>query len=217
MKKQNSGKTSFCRFLCPKSLEKYYKENLSKEKDGKIEIAKNFIINLDELESLSKFEVNGLKSIFSMAIVNERLPFDKRNSIIPRVASFIGSTNMSEFLTDGTGSVRWLCFEIKEIDWAYREAVDIDKVWSQVYHLYQSGFDAEMTIEDIIENEKRNEKFQLLSAEAEMLPNYYAPAQSNDVNAEFLTATDVLARISAFTTLKLSPIMMGKALKKFQF
>ena len=215
--KQNSGKTSFCRFLCPKPLEKYYKENLSKEKDGKIEIAKNFIINLDELESLSKVDVNGLKSIFSMAIVNERLPYEKRNSIIPRISSFIGSTNMSEFLTDETGSVRWLCFEIKDINWSYRESIDINKVWSQVYHLYQTGYDAEMSKDDIRENEIRNAKFQLKSAESELLPSFFKAAQPNDSNSEFLTATGIVQHISAHTVLKLNIVNMGKAMKGYGF
>ncbi|MCT4085378.1 hypothetical protein HZP81_16645 [Elizabethkingia anophelis] len=52
--KQNSGKTSFLRFLIPPSLEKYYTEDIGVDKDGLIALCKNFIINIDELSVMSK-------------------------------------------------------------------------------------------------------------------------------------------------------------------
>ena len=144
-----ADKTNFCQFLCHPALEDYIGECISDDKDSKIAIVKNFLINLDELSSQAKHEINSLKVLFSKDVIIERLPNDRKNSIIHRVASFIGSTHMAEFQTDETGSVRWLCFEIKGIDWTYKQKVDIDKVWSHAYALYKSGFDAEMTPEEI--------------------------------------------------------------------
>ena len=209
--KQNSGKTTFCRFLCPPALRNYLAENISDDKDSKIAIAKNFLINLDELSSLAKHEINSLKALFSKDIINERLPYDRKNSIIHRVANFIGSTNMAEFLTDETGSVRWLCFEIKSIDWNYSSAIEIDKVWGQAYDLYKAGFECEMTPDDIHANEKRNSKFQQLSTEAEMIPNYLTPASEAD-GGVFCTATDILMYLTGFTSIRLNKIMIGKAM-----
>ncbi|MBT4288600.1 MAG: hypothetical protein HOD92_14840, partial [Deltaproteobacteria bacterium] len=112
--KQNSGKSTFCRFLCPPNLKNYIAENLSIDKDSRILLTTNMLINLDELSTLSKVEINALKSLFSKDKINDRLPYDRKNSIIPRRASFIGSTNQTEFLNDESGSVRWLCFIIEE-------------------------------------------------------------------------------------------------------
>ena len=208
--KQNSGKTTFCRFLCPPALQNYLAENISDDKDSKIAIAKNFLINLDELSSLAKHEINSLKALFSKDIINERLPYDRKNSIIHRVASFIGSTNMAEFLTDETGSVRWLCFEIKKIDWNYKNTIDINLVWGQAYDLYLAGYDCEMNVDDIRKNEIRNSKFQQLSAEAEMIPNYFSP--SSEGEGVFYTSTDILLYLSTFTSIRLNKIMIGKAM-----
>ena len=94
---QNIGKSSWCRFLCPKELTNYLAEDIGNDKDSRILLCKNFLINLDELAVLSRKEINQLKSYFSKDKINERLPYDRKNSIIPRVASFIGSTNMSTF------------------------------------------------------------------------------------------------------------------------
>lgn len=208
--KQNSGKTTFCRFLCPPALQNYLAENISDDKDSKIAIAKNFLINLDELSSLAKHEINSLKALFSKDIINERLPYDRKNSIIHRVASFIGSTNMAEFLTDETGSVRWLCFEIKKIDWNYKNVIDINLVWGQAYQLYLDGYECEMNVDDIHENEIRNSKFQQLSAEAEMIPNYFSPSTEGD--GIFFTSTDILLYLSTLTSIRLNKIMIGKAM-----
>lgn len=47
--------------------------------------------------------------------------------IEPKRASIWGSTNKAEFLTDVTGSVRWLCFRVREINWDYKKHFDIDR------------------------------------------------------------------------------------------
>ncbi|MFA6923840.1 MAG: BT4734/BF3469 family protein, partial [Bacteroidales bacterium] len=43
---QNSGKSTFCRWLCPPTLKDYYAENISTDKDSLISLSENFIINL---------------------------------------------------------------------------------------------------------------------------------------------------------------------------
>lgn len=70
--------------------------------------------------------INHLKPYFSKDSINERLPYDRKNFVIPRITSFIGSTNMSTFLQDETGSVRWLCFVVKSINRNYKTEFNID-------------------------------------------------------------------------------------------
>lgn len=209
-KAQNSGKSSFCRFLCPEPLSQYLAEDISNDKDARILLCKNFLINLDELSSLAKKEINTLKSYFSKDQINERLPYDRKNTILPRISSFIGSTNRDTFLDDETGSVRWLCFQITGINWNYRNEVNIDLVWAQAYALaFTENFDSEMTVEEIQQNEDRNRTYQILSTEQELVAKYYSP--SNDIKGKFVTATDILIRLTEFG-LKLSPVQIGKAL-----
>ena len=215
--KQNSGKTTFCRFLCPPALGEYLAENISDDKDSKIAIAKNFLINLDELSSLAKHEINSLKSLFSKDIINERLPYDRKNSIIHRVASFIGSTNMAEFLTDETGSVRWLCFEIKSINWKYAKEININQCWAQAVGMIKEHLPAEMDHKEIEENEKRNSKFQQRSTEAEIIPNFLKPAVESELNAMFMTSSDILMYLTSFTMIRLNKIAIGRAMPSCGF
>ena len=73
--KQNSGKTTFLRWLVPEQLEDYYTENVELNKDGRIALGQNFIINIDEMSVLSKKDVNELKSVLSKAEIKDRLPY----------------------------------------------------------------------------------------------------------------------------------------------
>jgi predicted P-loop ATPase len=212
--KQNSGKSTFCRFLCPPNLKNYIAENLSIDKDSRILLTTNMLINLDELSTLSKVEINSLKSLFSKDKINDRLPYDRKNSIIPRRASFIGSTNQTEFLNDESGSVRWLCFIIEEIDWNYKDEVNIDLVYSQAFHLLNSDFLYNLTPEEIKENEEINKQFQIVTAERELIQKYMEPGTEED-HSRFMTATDILVYIKEFAPLvnNLNKINIGKSLK----
>ncbi len=216
--KQNTGKSSWIRFLCPKALQSYMTENISTDKDSLIAICENFIINLDELSTLTKIEVNALKSIFSKDKVKVRLPYGRRATTMPRIASFIGSTNKTQFLTDETGSVRFLNFEVNRIDWNYIHEIDINIAWSQAYQLWKSGFEYELTAAEYQENERINDSYRLATAEMELLSKYLTPA-SRECHDEFFTTTDcveyLLGKVNG--KMRLNNINMGKALKMMGF
>ncbi len=213
---QNSGKSTWCRFLCPLELAEYMAEDISNDKDARIQLCRNFLYNLDELAVLSKKDVNALKSFFSKTFINERLPYDKKNTTLPRICSFVGSTNMASFLNDETGSVRWLCFELKgKIDFGYSKEVDINGVWSQAYYLAYTdpNFNPELSIKDIQENEERNKKYTRLTTEEELVSKYFE--KSDDIE-DFVTASDVLVKLSSLN-LRLNQINLGRALSGFNF
>ena len=160
---QNTGKSTWIRNLCPAQLNKYLNENMTTDKDTLMCLYENFIINLDELEILDKKEINYIKSLLSKDRVKVRRPFATRATTDKRRASFFGSTNKDDFLTDETGSVRWLCFEIESIDFSYSDKVDINLVWGQAFKLFKTGFKYELTAEEVKQNELRNAQFQKLS------------------------------------------------------
>ncbi len=216
--RQNGGKSTFCRWLCPPELKDYYSENISLDKDSLISLCENLFINLDELATLSKIELNSLKSLFSKERVKVRRPYERKPQLIDRKASFIGSTNRAEFLNDETGSVRWLCFEIDEIDWSYKKKININNVWKQAYHLFQNNFEYELTGEEILKNEMRNKKFQISTPESELIQQYIVPG-TKEGHDKFMTATDVQSylQVKSGITNRLSHIRIGKSLNQLGF
>lgn len=215
---QNSGKTTFIRWLCPTALNKYIAENISTDKDSLIALCDNFIINMDELATLSRAEINTLKSMFSKETIKIRRPYDKNATSAPRRASFFGSTNKAEFLTDETGSVRWLCFELTgRINWDYKTDLNIDDIWRQAYSLYKSGFKYELTPDEIRDNELANRQYQVTTPEIELIQKNYAPG-SREQHDAFYQATDFLINLTEkCPTARLNLNNIGKALKILGF
>lgn len=215
---QNSGKTTFIRWRCPPALNKYIAENISTDKDSLIALSDNFIINMDELATLSRAEINTLKSMFSKETIKVRRPYDKNATAVPRRASFFGSTNKAEFLTDETGSVRWLCFELTDrINWDYKQDLNIDDIWRQAYSLYKSGFKYELTPEEIQANEQANRQYQVTTPEIELIQKNYAPGTKEQHDA-FYQATDFLNNLTEkCPTARLNLNNIGKALKILGF
>ncbi len=216
--KQNSGKTTFTHFLVPPVLDEYKAENISTDKDSLIALTENFIIIQDELSTLTRTEINAQKALMSKSSVKVRHPYERKSTKSPRRASIIGSTNKAEFLTDETGSVRWLCFTVIDIDWKYKSEIDINKVWSQAHQLYKSGFKYQMTTDEIQENETFNSRYKSLSAEAELIQRFYAPGSKED-NSQFKTATEMSEELAILTSskLKISPSEIGKGLALLGF
>ena len=213
---QNSGKSTYLRFFIPRKLMNYLSEDIGLDKDSRIKLCKNLIINLDELSILAKADINSLKAFISKTHINERLPYARKAEYLERICSFVGSTNKTDFLTDESGSVRWIIFEVTEkINFNYSMEINIDKVWSQAYfNAYKrKGFNPELTLADISENEKRNERFTQMTLEQEMVNKFF---ELSDNLEEFKTATEVMMDLST-QGIRLNHLKIGRALSSFKF
>ena len=213
---QNSGKSTYLRFFIPRKLMNYLSEDIGLDKDSRIKLCKNLIINLDELSILAKADINSLKAFISKTHLNERLPYARKAEYLERICSFVGSTNKTDFLTDESGSVRWIIFEVTEkINFNYSMEINIDKVWSQAYfNAYKrKGFNPELTLADISENEKRNERFTQMTLEQEMVNKFFEPSDNLE---EFKTATEVMMDLST-QGIRLNHLKIGRALSSFKF
>lgn len=215
--KQNTGKSTFCRWLCPDVLSDYMTEYVNTDKDGLIILSTNFLINIDELAICTKPEINVLKSFISKDRINVRLPYARRASVHFRRASFIGSTNSDEFLTDETGSVRWLCFELEGIiDFNYKKDININDLWSQAYHLYKTGYNYQLTTEEIREIEIQNSNYYVQSQEYQLIIKSLEPSTKEE--GEFMDATEISTYLlSSFYGAKININAIGKAMKKLNF
>lgn len=216
---QNIGKSHLTKWLCPPSLPLNRSFEDSK-KDNLIKLATNAFIILDELDGISRKDLNGLKALFSMDEIRVRLPYARREETVQRTANFIGSTNEENFLTDPTGSVRWLVFDVHAIDWEYSKKIDINDIWSQAYALAMNeDFDETFTKEDVKQNELRNETYQVRSPEAELISLLFEnPSNKNIAKVKFFTSTEILMICKANSSLnRLNAIAIGKALKLLKF
>ena len=116
---QGKFKTTFLDLLCPSKLHGYnYTGKIyPQEKDTLTYIGQNLIVNIDDqLKALNKRDENELKNLITCPMVKYRMPYDKYVEEHPHLASFVASVNGNDFLTDPTGSRRFLPFEVLSID-----------------------------------------------------------------------------------------------------
>ena len=113
--RQGLGKSTFCRLLMPDALKAYYTEsyNLSSPASAEAKLAAYGLINLDEFDKLSASKMPLLKNLMQASALNIRKAYKRSASALPRIASFIGTSNREDLLVDRTGSRRFLCVSLE--------------------------------------------------------------------------------------------------------
>jgi len=218
---QGIGKTTWLLNLCPPELKNYLFSGTinPNNRDTLVQLSECMFINLDELENMTRSEIGTIKEIITRTAIRVRRAYAHHAESLVRRASFMGSVNTPQFLTDTTGSRRFLCFEVLSIDYLHR--VDISLVYAQALTLLNKGFQYWFNPDEIREIHQNNEQFRVCSAEEEMLLTYFSPVPLSQAT-QFLTSSQMLSRLSETTSCNLSLhpgalIRMGLALKKNGF
>ena len=216
--RQGCYKSSFLESLIPPHLRAYScKMPISSQlnKDERLRIAEFGMINLDELDYLSAREMSMLKSLMTASDVNERAAYAYTKERRLRLASFCGSTNNREFLSDLSGSRRWLPFEVESIQNPFHTTLPYDLMYAQAKYLAESGtftywFDAD----EIAVLEQHNEEFRSRAGEEELLPILFdTPAEGK---GEFMTTAQISERLVTYGGIKkpMALNQLGKVLGK---
>lgn len=224
---QSIGKTTIINKLVPKELTEYYATGAinPKDKDSKLLVVENFLINLDELETSTNDEIGHLKSLMTIEHQTIRRPFGRRAETLRRRASFIGSVNKGEFLSDLTGTRRFLAVDIKEIK--FQETLNIDQLYAQAYNELNSDFQHWFDKEETLLINESNDKYMFFSPEEELIVRHFKPFDPEDKSLigpsgipeqELMTATDIFDYLQLkHPSTKLSLRKLGQVLKNAGF
>ena len=129
-----------------------------------------------------------MKHLFSKNTLKIRRHYDTFHNNFQRRASFIGSTNKPEFLSDKTGSRRFLCFSPKAID--YEHQVDLNKVFAQAIYLLNNNFKYWFDTNELWEIHDNNKNYEFQSQELKDVLNSYSPSSKSDQGV-FLSTTEI--------------------------
>ena len=213
---QGKFKTTFLDLLCPPALHGYsYTGKIyPQEKDTLTYIGQNLIVNIDDqLKALNKRDENELKNLITCPMVKYRMPYDKYVEEYPHLASFVASVNGNDFLTDPTGSRRFLPFEVLSIDIERAKAISMDNVYAEAKALLKSGFRYWFDDDEIAELYRESEDFQVQTAEMELLLRCFEKP-TEDERYSLMTTTEILTYLGIYTHQPLVAKRMGEALKK---
>ena len=217
---QGKFKTTFLDLLCPPALHGYsYTGKIyPQEKDTLTYIGQNLIVNIDDqLKALNKRDENELKNLITCPMVKYRMPYDKYVEEHPHLASFVASVNGNDFLTDPTGSRRFLPFEVLSIDIERAKAISMDAVYTEAKVLINSGFRYWFDDDEIVELYKESEEFQVQTAEMELLLRCFEKPAEDSPHCSYMTTTEILTYLGTYTHHPLSLKHMGEALKRTGF
>ena len=213
---QGKSKTTFLDLLCPPALHgySYTGKKYPQEKDTLTYIGQNLIVNIDDqLKALNKRDENELKNLITCPMVKYRMPYDKYVEEHPHLASFVASVNGNDFLTDPTGSRRFLPFEVLSIDIKRAKVISMDSVYAEAKALLKSGFRYWFDDDEIAELYRESEDFQVQTAEMELLLRCFEKP-TEDENYLLITTTEILTYLGIYTHQPLLAKRMGEALKK---
>ena len=108
---QGLGKSTFCRALLPPQLQAYYTDSVDLARPDKVErqLTEMGLLNLDEFDRIPEKKHPLLKNLMQLSALNLRKAYQRHGQALPRIASFIGTSNSRELLSDPSGSRRFIC------------------------------------------------------------------------------------------------------------
>lgn len=170
---QGRCKSTFCELLMPDSLKDYYTDSfeLTGQAGCEQKLAFFGLINLDEYDRLPSQKLPLLKNLIQMKKLDFRKSHRSSYSHLPRMASFIGTSNRKALLTDPSGSRRYFFAEVKEkIDCSLLEH---KQLFAQLKAELDEGKRYWFSAEEEAELKLRNQAYYALPTETEMVFHYF--------------------------------------------
>ena len=216
---QGAYKTTWCNRLLPPILRQYFytKTNANRmSKDDLITLAQYALVCCEELDTMRPSELNQLKAVVTMPCIDERAAYAHYPEHRKHIASFCGTGNNAQFLSDPTGNRRWLPFEVESIISPREHPFDYEGIYAQAYSLYKSGYQYWFTKEEIIQLNQHNHQFEAPRLERELV-NVYFRKPTQEESGIFMTAARALQIIGSYISQKLSAVQIGKAFSELGF
>jgi predicted P-loop ATPase len=134
---QGTGKSTACQILGGK----WFSDDLpdvSSGKDAQQHLAGKWILEVSEMQAMSKADTALLKAFITRRTEQYRPPYGRKEIIQPRQCVFIGTTNKEIYLKDETGGRRFWPVKVTSIDFDGLIS-DRDQLLAQAAHAYRAG------------------------------------------------------------------------------
>ena len=216
---QGSYKTTWFNFLLPPELSHYFytKTNANRMgRDDLLTLAQYGLVCCEELDTMRPSELNQLKAAVTMQSIDERAAYAHFHEHRMHIASFCGTGNNVQFLSDPTGNRRWLPFEIVDIRSPREQPFNYEGIYGQAYRLYRSGFQYWFSRDEILRLSEHNRQYETPRLEHELVQLYFRQPKELE-GGMFMSVGRALQIVSSNISQKLSPVYMGRAFAELGF
>lgn len=220
--KQGIGKTRFFEKLALKS--QYFGEGMCldpRDKDSVIQATSKWICELGEIGSTMKKDMDSVKAFLTKSTDEYRSPYGKATLHYPRITSFVGTVNDTEFLIDQTGNRRFVTIPLAPdlvIDYNTQiKPFNALQLWAQIYNIVKDEDKSacfRLSDEEKKQLEKRNSSFvKPMKGECEVL-DILAEQQTPQNNFICTFKEMTVTEFIRIHNLKYDASVIGKVLKK---
>ena len=216
---QGAYKTTWFNYLLPPPLKQYFytKTNANRmSKDDILTLAQYALVCCEELDTMRPAELNQLKAAVTMPSIDERAAYAHYHEHRKHIASFCGTGNNTQFLSDPTGNRRWLPFEVESIVSPRDHPFHYEGIYSQALALYKSGFQYWFTKEEIQELNRHNRQFETPHLERELVSLYFRVPKEGE-NGMFMTSARAIQIVGTGISQKLNPTRVGLSFNELGF
>ncbi len=172
---QGLGKSTLFTSMLPREIADYYTDDFKINAKGNAyrKMVEFAIVSLDEFEKIGYRQMPELKSMMQTLKPSFIGAYKKNFNQLPRIASFVGTTNERHVLTDRTGSRRFLILEPEGM--INVEGIDHDQLYAQVLHeIENEKLPHWFSKEDEAEMEKHNKDYYVLTDVERLFLRYFS-------------------------------------------
>ena len=214
---QGFRKSTYCRIILPPELRFGYTDSLDfkSKQDAERYLGRFMLVNLDEFDQINLNQQGFLKHLLQKPVANLRKPYASSIQEVRRYASFIGTSNQMDLLTDPSGSRRFICIEVTApID--TNVAINYRQLYAQAMHDIYKGERYWLDDKDEAILKQTNRDFEQVTPLEQLFSSYFQPAESEEAG-EWLTAMEIFNYLQTKTRDRLSISKIacfGRSLRK---
>ena len=187
---QGVHKSTFCKLILPPELREYYIDDIKLDSAEQVErmLGRMLLVNIDEYNAKTEREQAKIKRVLTERDVQTRRMRSDQYVMLPRMASFIGTTNDPQPLTDPTGSRRYLCCEVDDVI-DTDTPIDYPHLYAQAVTELQQGASWHFQKCEEAQIERHNQRFRCQTSPETVLLTYFEPGERCKEN--FMRAVEI--------------------------
>ena len=217
---QGFKKSNFCKNILPVSMREYYMDDIKLDNAEQVErvLARMWLVNIDEYNSKTERDQAKIKRLLTEKDVQVRKMRSDQYQMIPRLCSFIATTNDTMPLPSGDGSRRYLCVEVtSQVDMSGQ--IPYKQMFAQaVTELRDPNCIYWFTSDDEREIQEHNRPYQDVSSLEQVLQSIFEPTNVHK-REDFYRVQDIQNELKKH--LKSSDIpnltQLGKSIKNLKW
>ena len=214
---QGFRKSTFCRIILPPELRFGYTDSIDFKSKQEAEryLGRFFLINIDEFDQINVSQQGFLKHLLQKPVANLRKPYGNTIREMRRYASFIGTSNQKDLLTDPSGSRRFICIEVTgPIN--TNVTINYKQLYAQAMDAIYKGERYWLNEDDEQILKETNREFEQVSPLEQLFHCYFSPVAEEE-DGEWLTSMQILSYLQTKTRDKLAinkVAQFGRTLQK---